>query len=173
MIITLIAAVDEFGGIGREKRLPWHLSDDLKHFRRLTMGHHVLMGRKTYQSSAGKMPGRKLIVLSRDARFQPEDARLAASFDEGLAVAHDAGEQELFVIGGAQVFTQALPLADRFYLTRVHADAVADVFFPEYDAAEWREISRQDFTAGPKNDHPFTIIHLERIKADKSQILNS
>jgi len=170
VIISILAAVDERGGIGRDNRLPWHLSDDLKHFRRLTMGHHVLMGRKTYQSSAGKMPGRKLIVLSRDARFQPEDAQLAASLEEGLALAREAGERELFVIGGAQVFTQALPLADRFYLTRVHADAGADVFFPEYDAAEWREISRQGFTAGPKNDHPFTIIHLERIKADKSQI---
>ncbi|MGH2582439.1 MAG: dihydrofolate reductase [Anaerolineales bacterium] len=164
MIISIIAAVDERGGIGRNNRLPWRLSDDLKLFRRLTMGHHVLMGRKTYQSSAGKMPGRNLIVLSRDARFQPEDAQLAGSFDEGLALAREASEQELFVIGGAQVFAQALPLADRFHFTKVHADARADVFFPEYDAAEWIERERREFSAGPKNDHDFTITLLERAR---------
>jgi dihydrofolate reductase len=163
VIISIIAAVDERGGIGRENRLPWHLSDDLKHFRRLTMGHHVLMGRKTYQGSAGKMPGRKLIVLSRDPKFAAEDAHVVSSFDEGVEFARTAGEQELFVIGGAQVFAQALPVAQRFYLTQVHADAKADVHFPTYDRAEWKELERNEFSAGPKNDHAFSIIHLERV----------
>ncbi len=162
MLISLVAAVDQRGGIGRDNRLPWHLSDDLKHFRRLTMGHHVLMGRKTYQSAAGKMPGRKLIVLSRDLAFQPEDAQVAGSLEAGIDLAKKAGEQELFVIGGAQVFAQALPLAQRLHLTRVHADANADVFFPPFDMDEWRITEQTEFAAGPKNDFPFTIFFLEK-----------
>lgn len=166
MIISLVAAVDERGGIGRDNQLPWHLSDDLKHFRRLTMGHHVLMGRKTYESAAGKMPGRKLIVLSRNLAFQPADAQVVASLEEGIHLAEQAGEQEFFVIGGAQVFKQALqvgePQVKRLYLTRVHADANADVFFPPFDLADWKIINETVFSAGPKNDHPFTIMHLEK-----------
>jgi dihydrofolate reductase len=162
MLISLIAAVDQRGGIGRDNRLPWHLSDDLKHFRRLTMGRHVLMGRKTYESSQGKMPGRKLIVLTRSSDFTAPDARIISSLDAGIQFARTAGESELFVIGGAQVFAQALPLADRIYYTEVHADANADTFFPAFDRSQWKEISRQDFAAGPKNDFPFTILHLEK-----------
>jgi dihydrofolate reductase len=164
MIISLVAAVDQRGGIGKENRMPWHLSDDLKHFRRLTKGHYVLMGRKTYDSAEGKMPDRTLLVLSRDAAFQPADARVVASLDEGIDLAHAAGEKELFVIGGAQVFALALLLAQRLYLTRVHADANADVFFPAFDMTEWKLISQQDFPAGPKNDFAFSIMHLERGK---------
>ena len=165
MIITLVAAMDERNGIGRHGQLPWHLSDDLKHFRRLTLGHHVLMGRKTYQSSKGKMPGRKLIVLSRDKNFQPSDAVAAASLEEGLQIARAAGEGELFVIGGAQVFAQALPLAQRFYLTRVHANSKADTFFPPFKMEDWQLFEQRNFRAGPKNDHPFAIQHLERLDA--------
>ncbi len=164
MIISLVAAVDQKSGIGRDNRLPWHLSDDLKHFRRLTMSHHVLMGRKTYQSSQGKMPGRKLIVLTRSADFQAPDAQIVPSLDAGIQFAQSAGETELFIIGGAQVFTQALPIADHLYYTEVHSDANADTFFPQLDRTHWKEISRQDFPAGPKNDFPFTILHLERLE---------
>jgi dihydrofolate reductase len=162
MLISLVAAVDQKGGIGRDNRLPWHLSDDLKNFRRLTMGHHVLMGRKTYQSSQGKMPGRKLIVLTRSADFQVADAQIVPSLDAGIQLAQTAGETELFIIGGAQVFAQALPIAQRLYYTEVHADAGADTFFPAFNRDQWKEISRQDFPAGPKNDFPFTIISFER-----------
>jgi dihydrofolate reductase len=167
VIISLVAAVDQKGGIGRDNRLPWHLSDDLKHFRRLTMGvdkhgHHVLMGRKTYESSLGKMPGRKLIVLTRSADFKAPDATIVSSLESGIQFAESAGETELFVIGGAQVFTQALPLAQRLYYTEVHADAGADTFFPTFDRSQWKEISRQDFPAGPKNDFSFSILHLEK-----------
>src|SRR3990172_5867311 len=157
MLISLIAAVDQRGGIGRDNRLPWHLTDDLKHFRRLTMGHHVLMGRKTYQSAGGVMPGRKLIVLSRDLSFQPADAQVAGTLEAGIQLAEAADEQELFVIGGAEVFRQALPLAQRLHLTRVHADAGADVFFPPLDMAAWRVVKETVFSASPKNDYPFTI----------------
>lgn len=163
MIISLVAAVDQKGGIGRDNRLPWHLSDDLKHFRRLTMGHQVLMGRKTYVSSQGKMPGRHLIVLTHSADFEAPDAQVVPSLDAGIQLAQAAGESELFIIGGAQVFAQALPIADRLYYTEVQADSAADTFFPAFDRAQWKETSRQDFSADPKNDYPFTILHFDKI----------
>lgn len=139
MLISLIAAVDQKGGIGRENRLPWHLSDDLKHFRRLTMGHHVLMGRKTYQSSQGKMPGRKLIVLSHNLGFQPADALVVTSLDAGIQFARSAGETELFVIGGAQVFAQALPIAQRLYYTEVTPIPMQTFSSPPWIAANGKK----------------------------------
>lgn len=161
MIITLVAAVDERGGIGRNGRMPWRLSDDLKHFRALTLGHHVLMGRKTYATVAGKLPGRRLLVLSGDPAFRAEDALVYADFDAAVAAA-EAGEDELFVIGGAQVFARAIPLARRFYLTRVYAIADCDVFFPEFDISQWKLAARQDFAASEKNDYGFSILKMER-----------
>jgi dihydrofolate reductase len=162
MIISLIAAVDERGGIGRGGRLPWHLSDDLKNFRALTLGHHVLMGRKTYRSAQGKMPGRKLMVVSRDPGFRADDAIIYPALEPAIEAARAAGEDELFVIGGAQVFAQALPLATRFYLTRVYVDAGCDVFFPEFDISEWKLTEQRDFPAGEKNDYAFSILLLEK-----------
>lgn len=162
MIITLIAAVDERGGIGRSGRMPWRLSDDLKHFRALTLGHHVLMGRKTYATVAGKLPGRRLLVLSGDLAFRADDALVYADFDAAIAAAEAAGEDELFVIGGAQIFARAIPLARRFYLTRVYTIADCDVFFPEFDISQWKLLSQQDFPAGGKNDYAFSILKLER-----------
>ncbi|MBX3005287.1 MAG: dihydrofolate reductase [Anaerolineales bacterium] len=162
MIISLLAALDEKGGIGRQGGMPWHLSDDLKHFRRLTRGHHVLMGRKTYDTVAGKLPGRHLLVLSHNPSFRPGDAQVFAAFDAAVAAAQAAGEQELFVIGGAQVFARALPLAQHFYLTRVAVDAGCDVFFPPFDLNDWQELDRHSFAAGGKNQHAFTITTLVR-----------
>lgn len=158
-----MAALDRRGGIGRDGGIPWHLRDDLRHFRRLTMGHHVLMGRRTYATVAGgKLPGRTLLVLSRDVDFHPTDARVFSGFQAAVAAAQAAGEDELFVIGGAQVFAEALPQARRMYLTQVETDADCDVFFPEFDMEAWQQVSRKDFPAGKKNDYAFSILALER-----------
>lgn len=142
--------------------MPWRLSDDLKHFRALTLGHHVLMGRKTYATVTGKLPGRRLMVLSRNPSFHAQDGLVFSTFDAALAAARTAGEDELFVIGGEQVFALALPLAQRFYLTRVYTDADCDVFFPPFDASQWKLINQQDFPEGEKNDYAFSILKLER-----------
>ncbi len=163
MIISLLAAMDEQGGIGKDGRLPWHLTDDLKHFRRLTDGHHVLMGRRTYASIGRPLPGRTMIVLSRDPNYTSREVFVASSFDDALDYANFRRESELFVIGGAQIFEQALPMADRFYRTLVHTSVDADVFFPEYDESEWELVAAKDFDAGGKNDHAFTIQTLHRI----------
>ncbi len=166
MIITLIAAIDEAGGIGKDGRVPWHLTDDLKNFKRLTMGHYLLMGRKTYETVAGKLAGRKLIVLTRDEEFeihQADEALVAHSLEAGVTLAEEAGEGELFVIGGAEIYAQTLPLAQRFYRTRVATKVEADTWFPEYDESDWQPVESQDFEQGGKNDWAFTIEILERI----------
>lgn len=126
------------------------------------MGHHLLMGRKTYATVAGKLKGRSLIVLSRNQTFEAEDAQVAHALDEGIRLAQVAEEAELFIIGGAQVFKQALPLAQRFYLTRVHSTVKSDTHFPKFLENEWREIESRSFEAGEKNDYAFTISVLER-----------
>jgi dihydrofolate reductase len=164
VIVTLIAAVDQRNGIGKNNQIPWHITDDLKNFRRVTMGHHVLMGSKTYQSSEGKMPGRKLIVLSRDAAFQPAEAKVVRFLEEGVDFAREAGEEELFVIGGAQVYALSLPKAERLILTRVDTDAKCDVFFPEIDMREWKLIDGQRFAKGGKNDWDFEILTMEKVQ---------
>jgi len=154
--------MDERNGIGRDGGLPWHLSDDLKNFRRLTMGHHLIMGRKTYESIGMHLSGRQSIVLSRDSNYASEEAILAHSIEDALNVAREAGEEEVFVIGGAQIFALALPLAERFYLTRVHTEADVDTRFPEFDENDWIEFDRIDFETGPKNEHSFTILSLQK-----------
>jgi dihydrofolate reductase len=166
VIITIIVAVDRQNGIGKNNQLPWHLTDDLKHFRRVTMGHHVLMGSKTYQSSQGKMPGRKLIVLSRDPAFQPADAQVARNLEEGIQIARATGEDELFVIGGAMIYALAISKATRMYLTRVDTDANCDVFFPDFDESEWKLIGGERFSAGGKNDWDYEILTMEKVQRE-------
>ena len=162
MIISLIAAMDEANGIGLNRKMPWHLSDDLKNFRRLTMGHHLIMGRKTFDSIGTLLPGRQLIVLSRNPEFSAEGTKTANSFEEALTIARKSGEEEVFVIGGAEIFAVALPAANRFYLTRVHTEVEVDTRFPEFDFEDWEELASVSFVSGPKNDHAYTILNLQK-----------
>ena len=162
MIISLIAAMDEANGIGRDGQLPWHLSDDLKNFRRLTMGHHLILGRKTFDSIGTLLPGRTLIVLSRNPDFSAEGTLSANSLEEALTMARKFGEEEVFVIGGAEIFALALPFADRFYLTRLYNEVEVDTRFPEFDISEWEELSSESFEAGPKNDYAYTVLNLQK-----------
>ena len=160
MILSIIAALDERRGIGIDNRIPWHLPGDLSRFKKLTMGHHLILGRKTYQSIGKPLPGRKMIVLSRDLEFKLERSRVAASFQDGLKIAHDAGESEAFVIGGAEIYQLALPIADRMYLTQVHTTSQADVYFPEFDPENWLKICEQEFPGDQANPlgHTFTYL---------------
>ncbi len=163
MIISLLVAMDERGGIGLHNRLPWHLSADLKRFKELTLGHHLLMGRKTYESIGRNLPGRIMLVLTRDKDFKAEGALVAGSLPSALDLAARAGEDEAFIIGGGQVFAQALPLADRIYLTRVHATLDADVLFPSLDEQLWTKTRLSTHPADEKNDYPYSFFVLERI----------
>ena len=162
MRISLIAATAENGVIGRDGRLPWHLPDDLKRFRALTTGHHVIMGRRTQQSIGRPLPGRTNLVLSRDPSYRADGCHVVRSLDQALGIARAAGEDEAFVIGGAAVYAAALALADRIYLTRVGARVDGDVLFPDLDPREWVERSREEHGVDARHAYPFALSVLER-----------
>ena len=155
MIVSLIAALDRRRGIGKDNQLPWRLPADLKRFRELTTGHHIITGRKTYESIiaiGGKpLPGRTTIIITRNQSFSAEVCFVVHSLNEALALARSRGEQEAFVIGGAEIYAQAMPQADRLYLTLVDAEVEADAFFPAFDASEWQVKESHDFAADEKN----------------------
>lgn len=167
MKISLIAAVDQEGGIGYRNELPWHLSADLKRFKELTMGHHLLMGRKTYQSIGKPLPGRTMIVLTRSPEFEAEGCLIAHSLQDGLALAEDRGEEKIFVIGGSSVFKEALPLADELHLSLVHASVKADTYFPPFDESQWRVRSETFHPADEMNQYPHTYLYLVRKSVEK------
>lgn len=152
MIISLIAALDESGGIGKAGGVPWHLRSDLQRFKRLTWGHHVIMGRKTWDSLGKPLPGRSNLVISRRLSTSPAGSSLVRSLAQALETARQADETEAFVIGGAAVFAEALPLAHRLYLTRVHTQANCDVFFPSFNMQAWRLLSSQDIPASAQDE---------------------
>jgi dihydrofolate reductase len=156
VIVSLLAAVSENGGIGKDDRLPWHLRADLQRFKRLTMGHHLIMGRKTYESIGRRLPGREMIILSRQRSFHTEGCFQAKTFFQALELAREHGETEVFVIGGEAVFHQALPFAEKMYLTRVHATIDADTFFPQIDADQWELIWEEAHPADEDNDFAYT-----------------
>lgn len=158
-IISLIVACDDNRLIGRDGDLPWRLPNDLKHFKALTLGKTVLMGRKTWVSLGRPLPQRENWVLTREARFDAPGARVFTTLQEALA-AHTGGE--LMVIGGAELYRQTLPLAQRLYLTRVHAALQGDTWFPAFDAAQFREVSREDHPADERHPYPYSFLTLER-----------
>jgi dihydrofolate reductase len=159
-VVSLIVAMDETGVIGRDGRLPWRQPADLMHFKVLTMGKPILMGRKTFDSIGKPLPGRTNLVLTRDAAWTREGAIAVRSLDD--AVERARGAAELMVIGGADVFRLALPQARRIYLTRIHAKVQGDTQFPPVDWSAWREIERQAFAADEKHAFAMTFLTLER-----------
>lgn len=161
MIISLLVAMDEKRGIGKAGKLPWRLSSDLKRFRELTMGHHLIAGRKTFESIGKLLPGRHIIVVTRNLSFNP-DGFVARSVEDAIALARERGETEVFVIGGAEIYARALEAADRIYLTEVHAEVDADTFFPGFDCSDWVETQHIDHPADEKNQYAFTFMMLER-----------
>lgn len=167
MRISLIVALDREGGIGKGGRLPWRLRADLQRFKTLTMGHHLIVGRKTWESIGRGLPGRRLVIVTRQADYRPEncpECRAALSLPAALALARAAGEDEAFIGGGGEIFTQALPLADRIYLTEVDTAAGCDVFFPPWNLAEWRELERHTVPVDEHNQYSSVYRLLERIE---------
>lgn len=156
MIVSMIVAMDEAGGIGKNGGLAWHLSADLKNFKAVTMGHHLIVGRKTYESIGKALPGRTMIIVTHNRNFSAEGCLVTYTLEEALALAEQSGENEVFIGGGGEIFAQALPLAQRIYLTRVHTVADCDVFFPKVDWEEWVEGERLEQAADEQNDHDFT-----------------
>lgn len=158
-MISIIVAVAETGVIGNENALLWHISEDLRHFKALTTGHPVVMGRKTYESLGRPLPNRTNVVITRQ-EIEIPGCRVVHSLDEALALF--PADEEVFIIGGAQIYAQALPLADRFYLTRVFHAYRGDTRFPEWDEREWKLISSESFSSGANYPYPFAFETYER-----------
>lgn len=163
---SIVAAVAENGVIGRENTLPWRLRTDLQRFRRLTLGHPMIMGRRNFASIGRALPGRETIVLTRDPDFAVGGVHVAHDWEEATRLGDDLaarmGADEVSVVGGAEIYALALASARRLRLTRVHARPAGDVLFPEYDASAFQEVWREAHPAGPDDEHPFTFIDLER-----------
>jgi dihydrofolate reductase len=160
VIVSIIAAMDRNRGIGVDNRLPWRLSADLKRFRELTMGHHIIVGRKTFESImqiGGKpLPGRRMIVVTRDRSYRAEGCDVTHSVEGAITLASERGESEVFICGGAEIYAQSIEVADRMYLTLVDAEVAADTFFPEFDEREWGDRESVYQPADEKNQYPFT-----------------
>ena len=165
MKLSLIVAAARNHAIGLNNKMPWHLPEDLKYFKRVTLGKPVIMGRNTFESIGRPLPGRPNIVISRNADYKAEGITLVTSLDEALAAAErllPAGQDEVMVIGGAQIYAQALPLATRLYLTEVDAEPEADAFFPAFDRSQWHEEARETHTACERNPYAYSFVLLQK-----------
>ena len=166
MKISIVVAMADDNAIGANGKLLWRLPKDMQYFKEVTWGHHVLMGRKTWDSIPPKfspLPGRVNIIVTRQKGYVSEGAKVVESVEEGIEIARRAGEQELMIIGGGEIYKQALPHTNKIYLTRVHHTfAEADTFFPQLNMAEWNAVNGEWNMADEKNEFDFEFIVLER-----------
>jgi dihydrofolate reductase len=159
MIVSFVVAIAENNAIGKDNKLLWYLPTDLKHFKQITNGQTIIMGRKTYDSMGKPLPNRRNIVITRNADLKLEGAEVTNSLAEALLLCKT--EEEVFIIGGAEIYKQALDQTDRIYLTRVHQQFDADAYFPELDMDKWVETAREEHQPDEKNNIAFTFLTLE------------
>ncbi len=164
MFLSLIAALADNYVIGKQNQLPWHLPADLKHFKELTWGKPILMGRKTYESIGKPLPGRRNIIITRDNEFRAEGCEILHTLEDALALTQEV--PELMIIGGAELFAQTLPKADRLYLTLIHYPFDGDSFFPHWNPKEWQETARVDLAANAQTPYAYSFVLLQRIRRD-------
>jgi dihydrofolate reductase len=163
MRVSAVVAASDNNVIGKDGGLPWHVSSDLKLFKEITLGKPVIMGRRTWESLPRKpLPGRRNIVITRNPDYVADGAEIVRSVDEALAVC--AGEPEVSIIGGGQVYERAMSRTDRIYLTRIHLEVDGDTLLPDLPAQEWREVERRAFDKGERDDAAFTLVVLDRIE---------
>lgn len=158
--LSLIVAHADNRVIGHNNQLPWHLPEDLKRFKKLTMGHHIIMGRKTYESLGRLLPGRTTVIVTRDPDYKVEGAKVVHSIPEALAAC--AGDSEPFLIGGAELYLQGLPVVTRLYLTRVFAEVRGDAFFPAIEMADWELVS-EEANVSEKGLHYSDLVYQKRV----------
>ena len=167
MIISLIAALTQNKVIGKNNDLPWHLPDDMKYFMKTTSGHYVIMGRKNYESIPEKfrpLPNRTNIVVTRQRNYKAEKCKVVHSLEEGIQLAHDANQEELFIIGGAEIYSQGFLKADKLYLTEIQGSLEGDTYFPEFDKQNWKETSRIHHPADERHAFAFDFVIYEKIQ---------
>ena len=166
MIVSLVVAMTKNRVIGRDNQIPWKLVDDLKFFKRITMGKPIIMGRNTYESIGKPLPGRPNIIITRNPEYEVDGAHVVLSIEEAFELAAQLTspneDAEIAVIGGAQIFEKILPVADRIYLTQLNTEIDGDVFFPEFSRGDWQEIARENWPATEANPYTWSITVLER-----------
>lgn len=168
MRVSIIAAIATNGVIGRQGQLPWRLSGDLRRFKRLTMGHTIIMGRKTWESIGRPLPGRRTVVITRhpDYQIDAEGVHIAGNLDDALSIAEAANDDEAFVVGGAQIYHEAMSRADRLYFTEVAADVQGDAYFPvNFETFEWdlwETLETEAHGADSENEYAFVFVTLQR-----------
>jgi dihydrofolate reductase len=165
MVISLIAALTKNRVIGRDNDLPWHLPDDMKYFMQTTKTHHVVMGRKNYESLPEKfrpLPNRINLVVTRQTNYPAPHCVVIHNLEEAIAIAKQAGEKELFIIGGAEIYLLGMKYAQRLYLTEIDATLDGDTYFPSYHTADWKEISRQHHAKDERHAHAFDFVVYEK-----------
>lgn len=162
MKISIIAAVSDNGVIGNDGKLPWNLPADMKHFKEITTGHHIIMGRKTYESIGRPLPNRTNIVLTKNSKIRPKGCSVVNSLDKALNIAKKAGEKEVMVIGGSEIYKLALPLADKLYLTLVHENFKGDTKFPDYNKREWTEQRLEHHNKDIENPYDYSFVSYTR-----------
>ena len=165
MIISTIVAVAKNNVIGRNNDIPWYLPADLKYFKKTTINHHIIMGRKCFQSIGKPLPKRTNIIITRDPFFIATNCLVLNSLEEALNTAYENGEEEVFIIGGGQIYEMSKDLWDKIYLTEVDLEVEGDVFFPEIDPTAWRVLSSESHKADEKNEYDYNFKVLERIKS--------
>jgi dihydrofolate reductase len=156
-MITVIAAIGKNGELGKNNDLIWHLPNDLKRFKQVTAGHHIIMGRKTYESLGRPLPNRTNIIISRNPNYKAEGCIMANSLEEAIDLAK-AGDSNPFILGGAQIYKQAIKIADELDITLVDAALHADVFFPNIDTSIWKEVARYDHFADEKHQYNYSFV---------------
>lgn len=159
MKVSIIVAISENHVIGKDNKLMWHLPNDLKHFKEITTGHTVIMGRKTYDSVGRPLPKRRNIIVTRQA-ISIEGCEVVNSIEAALALCKE--EAEVFIVGGAEIYKQSIKLTDRIYLTLIHQKFEGDTFFPEIDTRDWKEVSREDYQPDQKNNLPYSFLTLQK-----------
>lgn len=159
MTTSIIVAIAQNHAIGKNNQLLWHMPNDLKHFKTITSGHTVIMGRKTYDSVGKPLPNRRNIVITRQ-KIDIAGCEVVNSLDEAIALCKN--EKEIFIVGGAEIYRQAMPVTNRIYLTIIHHDFDGDTFFPEIDESKWEETEREDYQPDEKNKFAYSFITLER-----------
>lgn len=163
-ILSIIVAVAENGVIGKNNEIPWQLPMDMKFFKETTMGHHMVTGRKNYESIGRPLPGRTMVIATRDSEFTAPGSLLADSIEEAIQLAMELEKEEVFIIGGGEIYRQTLHLVDRLYITKIHESFDGDVFFPQINESQWKEVRSQLILADEKHKYSFTFYVYERIK---------
>jgi dihydrofolate reductase len=162
MKVSIIVAVAENNIIGKRNSLPWYLPADLKHFKEITLGHHILMGQNTYASIGKPLPGRTTIILSNKTDYKQVGCVVVNTPDEAIKTAEKSGEKELMICGGGQVYKAFLPFADKIYLTKVHHKFDGDIYFPEINMKKWKVVSRESHEPDQKNTFAYDFLILEK-----------